>query len=100
MLLGGDELSHTRKGITTYCQGRLTAALDFDERQQQFQAFVKKSSASVTSRYSARQFFKGRAIRGTDIKDISFLNPRARRDDRRSGMPAPPSAWVFAWRAI
>jgi glycogen operon protein len=48
-----------------------------DERQQQFQAFVKKVIRvwSTQPVFQRRQFFKGRAIRGTDIKDISFLSP-------------------------
>jgi isoamylase len=80
MILGGDELSHTQKGNNnTYCQDNELSWLhwELDERQQQFQAFVKKVIRiwSTQPVFQRRQFFKGRAIRGTDIKDISFLNP-------------------------
>jgi glycogen operon protein len=80
MFLGGDELSHTQKGNNnTYRQDNDLTWLNWnlDERQQQFHAFVKKVIRvwSTQPVFQRRQFFKGRAIRGTDIKDISFLNP-------------------------
>ena len=80
MILGGDELSHTQIGNNnTYCQDNDLTWLhwELDERQQQFQAFVKKVIRvwSTQPVFQRRQFFKGRKIRGTDIKDISFLNP-------------------------
>ena len=80
MILGGDELSHTQKGNNnTYCQDNELAWLhwELDERQQSFLAFVKKVIQvwSMQPVFQRRKFFKGRAIRGTDIKDISFLNP-------------------------
>jgi glycogen operon protein len=80
MILGGDELSHTQKGNNnTYCQDNELTWLhwELDERQQKFLAFVKKVIHIWTAQpvFQRRKFFKGRAIRGTDIKDISFLNP-------------------------
>ena len=80
MILGGDELSHTQKGNNnTYCQDNDLTWLhwELDERQQKFLAFVKKVIRIWWEQpvFQRRKFFKGRAIRGTDIKDISFLNP-------------------------
>ena len=80
MILGGDELSHTQNGNNnTYCQDNELTWLhwDLDERQQQFLAFVKKVVRVWWTQpvFQRRQFFKGRAIRGSDIKDISFIGP-------------------------
>jgi glycogen operon protein len=80
MILGGDELGHTQKGNNnTYCQDNELTWLNWelDDRQQKFLAFVKKVIGIWATQpvFQRRKFFKGRAIRGTDIKDISFLNP-------------------------
>jgi len=80
MLLGGDELSHTQKGNNnTYCQDNDLTWLhwELDERQKNFLEFVKKVIRvwGMQPVFQRRKFFKGRAIRGSDIKDISFLNP-------------------------
>jgi glycogen operon protein len=94
MILGGDELSHTQKGNNnTYCQDNDLTWLhwELDEQQQQFLAFVKKVIRVWGTQpvFQRRQFFKGRAIRGTDIKDISFLNPAGQEmtdEDWNSGL--------------
>jgi glycogen operon protein len=80
MLLGGDELSRTQKGNNNaYCQDNEVSWLDWelDDERRQFLDFVKKvvrlySQQPVLQR---RRFFQGRAIRGSDIKDISWLSP-------------------------
>jgi glycogen operon protein len=80
MLLGGDELSHTQQGNNnTYCQDNELTWLNWelDQRQQDFLNFVKKVVSIWTTQpvFQRRKFFKGRAIRGTNIKDVSFFNP-------------------------
>jgi glycogen operon protein len=80
MILGGDELGHTQNGNNnTYCQDNELSWLkwDLDQAQQDFLAFVKKVSQVWATQpvFQRRKFFKGRALRGSDIKDISFFTP-------------------------
>jgi isoamylase len=80
MLLGGDELSHTQKGNNNaYCQDNELTALDWklDERRRSFYEFVKRCTQIWREQpvLQRRKFFLGRAIRGSDIKDISFMDP-------------------------
>jgi isoamylase len=80
MMLGGDELGHGQKGNNnTYCQdNELTwLAWDLDERRRQFLEFTRKLIQIRTTQpvFQRRKFFIGRAIRGSDVKDISFLTP-------------------------
>jgi glycogen operon protein len=80
MMLGGDELGHSQEGNNnTYCQDNELNWIDWelDDRQKQFLDFTRKlifirRSQPVLHR---RKFFLGRAIRGSEIKDISFFNP-------------------------
>jgi isoamylase len=80
MMLGGDELSHGQNGNNnTYCQDNELTWLDWDldDRQKAFLEFTRKlifiwRTQPVLQR---RKFFLGRAIRGSEIKDISFFNP-------------------------
>ncbi len=80
MMLGGDELGHSQQGNNNaYCQDNELTWLDWelDDRQKQFLDFIRKlifirRSQPVLHR---RKFFLGRAIRGSEIKDISFFNP-------------------------
>ena len=81
MLLGGDELGHTQKGNNnTYCQDNELTWLDWelDERQQKFLEFVKKVVRVWWRRSrcsSGASSSRGGRFAGSDIKDISFLNP-------------------------
>lgn len=80
MLFAGDELGHTKRGNNnTYCQDNELTWLNWelDERKQKFLDFVKKVSLIWRTQpvFQRRKFFIGRAIRGTDIKDISFFSP-------------------------
>jgi isoamylase len=80
MILGGDELSHSQNGNNnTYCQDNALTWLDWDldDRQKTLLEFTRKlifiwRTQPVLQR---RKFFLGRAIRGSDIKDISFFCP-------------------------
>ena len=50
---------------------------NLDERQQKFLEFSKKVCRIWREHpvFQRRRFFQGRALRGTDIKDVSFLDP-------------------------
>jgi glycogen operon protein len=80
MLLAGDELSHTQNGNNNaYCQDNELTWLnwDLDDRRRDFLAFVQlvcriRETQPVLQR---RKWFQGRAIRGSDIKDLSWFNP-------------------------
>ena len=80
MIVAGDELSHTQKGNNnTYAQDNELTHLnwDLDERKRKFLAFVKKCTRIWSEQpvLQRRKFFLGRAIRGSDIKDITFFEP-------------------------
>jgi glycogen operon protein len=93
MILGGDELSRSQKGNNnTYCQDNELNWLnwDLDERRQKFLEFVRKLILIRRTQpvFQRQKFFIGRAIRGSDVKDISFLNPSGQEmsdDDWGSG---------------
>ena len=80
MLLAGDEIGHTQQGNNNaYCQDNELTWLNWDlnDRQQRFLEFTKKVSRIWREHpvFQRRKFFQGRALRGSDIKDISFLEP-------------------------
>jgi glycogen operon protein len=80
MLCGGDELSHTQQGNNNaYCQDSELTWLkwELDEEEKDFLEFVKRVSRLRIEQpvFQRRHFFQGRSIRGTDIKDISWLTP-------------------------
>lgn len=80
MLRGGDELSHTQQGNNNaYCQDNEISWLnwDLDERQQQFLDFVRTVIDLKRSNPALQRpkFFQGRPLRGSDIKDIVWLEP-------------------------
>jgi glycogen operon protein len=80
MIFGGDELSHTKHGNNnTYCHDNELTWLnwDLDDRKKSFLEWVR-TCAGIWREQPAlqrRKFFMGRAIRGSDIKDISFFEP-------------------------
>jgi isoamylase len=80
MLLGGDELSQSQRGNNnTYCHDSELTWLkwNLDERQNSFLGFVKKVIHIWMTQpvFQRRKFFKGRALRGSKVNDISFFNP-------------------------
>ena len=80
MLLAGDELGHTQQGNNNaYCQDNELTWLDWDldPRRERFLDFVRAVSQIWKTQpvFQRRKFFQGRAIRGTDVKDISWLGP-------------------------
>jgi isoamylase len=83
MLYGGDELSHTQKGNNNaYCQDNEITWLNWqlNEEERGFLDFVKKVTRLWRTQpvLQRRRFFHGRAIRGSDVKDISWFDPSGR----------------------
>ncbi len=81
MILGGDELSHTKNGNNnTFCQDNELTWLNWklDDRQKAFLDFVCSCTRIWAEQptLQRRKFFLGRSIRGHDIKDISFFGPQ------------------------
>ena len=90
MICGGDELSHTQAGNNNvYCQDNELTWLNWelDAEQQEFLAFVRQVTLLWRTQpvFQRRRFFQGRRIRGSEIKDISFLDP--------SGKDMSDEAW-------
>ena len=80
MMLGGDELGHCQNGNNnTYCQDNELTWLkwELDQRKREFLEFTKKLLFIRMTQpvFQRRKFFIGRAIRGSDVKDISFFSP-------------------------
>ncbi len=80
MLLAGDEIGHTQRGNNnTYCQDNELTWLDWDldDRRKALLDYTKKVCRLFQEHpvFQRRKFFQGRALRGTDIKDISFFEP-------------------------
>jgi len=78
MLLAGDELGHTQNGNNnTYCQDNELSWLDWDlnDEKKDLLAFSKMVVRVWKAQpvFQRRHFFQGRSIRGSDVKDISFL---------------------------
>ena len=90
MLCAGDEISRTQRGNNNaYCQDNKISWVkwNLDEAQTKLFDFAKmlirlRSEQPVLRR---RQFFQGRPIRGSEVKDISWLEP--------SGDEMPDEAW-------
>jgi len=80
MLVAGDELGRTQKGSNNaYCQDNDISWLNWkhSEIDHDLLAFVQRVIALRREHpvFHRRNFFQGRAIRGSDIKDLLWLNP-------------------------
>ena len=80
MLSGGDEMGRTQHGNNNaYCQDNELSWThwDLDESQQSLLRFVQRLAALRRAEpvLRRRTFFQGRAIRGTGITDIVWLDP-------------------------
>jgi isoamylase len=80
MIRGGDELSQSKNGNNnTFCQDNELTWLNWqpDDRKKAFLEFVCRCTRIWAEQptLQRRKFFLGRAIRGYDIKDISFCEP-------------------------
>jgi glycogen operon protein len=90
MLCGGDELGNTQNGNNNaYCQDNELTWLkwDLNPEQQAFLEFVRLVARIWREQpvFQRRKFFMGRAIRGADIKDITWFEP--------SGQEMSDAAW-------
>jgi isoamylase len=80
MLLGGDELGRTQRGNNNaYCQDNELSWTDWslDARARELLEFTRRVIQLRRDHPSLhrRHFFKGRRIRGADIRDIVWLRP-------------------------
>ncbi|MGH8531724.1 MAG: glycogen debranching protein GlgX [Gammaproteobacteria bacterium] len=80
MLLAGDEIGRTQGGNNNaYCQDNPTSWVDWSlgPEEQQMLAFVQRliQLRAQHPLLCRRNFFQGRAIKGTEIKDILWLKP-------------------------
>ena len=80
MIYGGDELSHSKGGNNnTYCQdNEITwAKWDLDDRKAAFLEFCRLCTTIWSEQpvLQRRNFFQGRAIRGSGVRDINFFEP-------------------------
>jgi glycogen operon protein len=90
MLCSGDELGHTQKGNNnTYCQDSELSWLNWElsEEERELLEFIHYLTKVWTEQpvLHRRKFFQGRAIRGSDIKDLSWFEP--------SGQEMSDAAW-------
>jgi glycogen operon protein len=80
MLLGGDEINRTTNGNNnTYCQDNELSWIDWSLNQEaldllEFTRFViRLTKLHPVLRY--RRFFRGRRIRGSEVKDLTWFKP-------------------------
>ncbi len=94
MLCGGDEISRSQKGNNNaYCQDSELSWHDWqlDENRKKMLAFVKRLThlRSEHPGLRRRKFFQGRPIRGSGIKDITWLRP--------DGQEMSDDDWKASW---
>ncbi|NNN07445.1 MAG: glycogen debranching enzyme GlgX, partial [Elusimicrobia bacterium] len=90
MLCGGDEMGRTQGGNNNaYCQDNELSWLHWDltPEQRQLRDFTCRVLALRKEHpvFQRRKFFQGRALRGSGVKDIAFLEP--------SGAEMTDAAW-------
>jgi glycogen operon protein len=86
MLRAGDELSHTQHGNNNaYCQDSKISWIDWElsDEKLEFLDFVRRTIRLWRDQpvLQRRKFFQGRAIRGSDVKDIAWFEPSGREMD-------------------
>jgi len=94
MICGGDELGRTQRGNNNaYCQDNELNWVNWelDAAQQEFLDFTKRAIALWREQpvLQRRKFFQGRRIRGSDVKDVVWLEP--------SGKEMTDEAWNAAF---
>ena len=80
MLCGGDEIGHTQHGNNNaYCQDNEVSWLSWElgERECDLLEFTRRVSRIWQQHpvLQRRKFFQGRRIRGSDVKDVSWIMP-------------------------
>ncbi len=80
MLLAGDAIGHTQNGNNNgYCQDNATSWLHWDltPEDEELLAFAQHIIGLRKAHpiFRRRRFFQGRGIKGSEIRDILWLNP-------------------------
>jgi len=80
MISGGDEIGRTQRGNNNaYCQDNEMSWTHWEltDEQRQFLAFTSRLIAIRREQpvLRRRRFFRGRAVRGAEVKDIAWLEP-------------------------
>jgi len=80
MIAHGDELARTQNGNNNaYCQDNEIAWVDWnlDDRRRELLQFTRELIALRKAHpvFRRRQFFYGRRIRGSEVKDLSWFRP-------------------------
>jgi glycogen operon protein len=78
MLLAGDELGRTQQGNNNaYCHDSELSWIDWENADRALLAFVARLIRLRNQHplFRRRTFFRGRAVREAEMKDISWLNP-------------------------
>jgi glycogen operon protein len=78
MLLAGDELGRTQQGNNNaYCHDSELSWVDWESADRALLAFVARLIRLRNQHplFRRRTFFRGRAVREAEMKDISWLNP-------------------------
>jgi glycogen operon protein len=94
MLNGGDEISRTQNGNNnTYCQDNETTWYDWNLDTTKLD-LLKYTSKIIDFRhehliFQRRNFFQGRPIRGSNIKDVMWL--------RADGQEMTDEDWNSSW---
>ncbi len=83
MIRGGDELSHTQHGNNNaYCQDSEISWLNWElsPRQQEFLEFARRVVGVWRENpvFQRRHFFQGRSIRGSEVRDVTWLTPNGK----------------------
>ncbi len=95
MICGGDEIGRTQRGNNNaYCQDSELSWYDWNlsDAQKDLLEFTRRLM-HIRKRHPSlrrRQFFRGRRIRGADVKDITWL----RNDGHEMSDPEWDAAWV------
>src|SRR5262249_36547418 len=95
MLCGGDEIGRTQQGNNNaYCQDNEISWYDgaLDEPRRALLAFTRRL-IELRQRHPnlrRRKFFQGRPIRGSDVKDITWLSP--------DGTEMTEEDWAAGWQ--
>ena len=98
MILHGDEMGRTQRGNNNvYCQDNELSWIDWtpDDRCGQLLAFSQQVLRLRRDHpvFRRRRFFKGAAYQGgqSDVGDIAWFTPAARRCSSRTGRTATPA---------
>ena len=80
MLTAGDEIARTQRGNNNaYCQDNETSWLDWllDDERRELLAFTQRMIALRRAHpvFRRRDFFQGRPLYGSDVKDIHWFKP-------------------------